>query len=324
MEAEAEAAEGDLERHSSAIESFPRDLLRRLGGTRSSGEHPDPPGEDSEEVELNLNLGLSIGGCFELDPDAKKLIRSSSVASFSPLPRDQEFPAFPPTSLVRTGSLPSEAEEERRKRKQLQGLRRLEAKRKRLEKRNSIKSGAARSDEGVDAGKRTLAAPVATNGRLDLPIGSQFQGVFTIAVPLRLSEQGSQSKGARAQASAGSQRCSSSDNQTPVRESTITSGIRSASTNEAATTLAAEGKQESSERNTVGEMPCVFTRGDGPNGRRIEGFLYKYKKGEEIRIVCVCHGNFFTPAEFVTHAGGTDVDHPLRHIVVCPPPRECL
>lgn len=214
---EAEAAEGDLERHSSAIESFPRDLLRRLSGTRCSGEHPDPSGEASEEVELNLNLGLSLGGCFELDPDAKKLIRSSSVASFSPLPREQEFHALPLTSLVRTSSLPSEAEEERRKRKQLQGLRRLEAKRKRLEKRNSIKSGAARSDEGVDAGKRTLAAPVATNGRLDLPVGSQFQGVFTIAVPLRLSELGSQSKGARAQGSAGSQRCSSSDNQTPAR-----------------------------------------------------------------------------------------------------------
>lgn len=220
---EAETAKGDQERHSSAIESFPRDLLRRLGGTRCSGEHPDPPGEASEEVELNLNLnlnlnlGLSLGGCFELDPDAKKLIRSSSVASFSPLPRELEFHALPLTNLVRTSSLPSEAEEERRKRKQLQGLRRLEAKRKRLEKRNSIKSGAARSDEGVDAGKITLAAPVAANGRLDLPVGSQFQGVFTIAVPFRLSELGSQSKGARAQGSAGSQRCSSSDNQTPAR-----------------------------------------------------------------------------------------------------------
>lgn len=217
VEAEVEAAEGDLERHSSAIESFPRDLLRRLDGTSCSGEHPDLLGEASEEVELNLNLGLSLGGCFELDPDAKKLIRSSSVASFSPLSREPEFNALPLTSLVRTNSLPSEAEEERRKRKQLQSLRRLEAKRKRLEKRNLIKSGAARSDEGVDSGKRTLAAPVATNGRLDLPIGSQFQGVFTIAVPLRLSEQGCQSKDARAQGSVGSQRCSSSDNRTPAR-----------------------------------------------------------------------------------------------------------
>ncbi|KAF5185390.1 Ninja [Thalictrum thalictroides] len=66
------------------------------------------------------------------------------------------------------------------------------------------------------------------------------------------------------------------------------------------------------------EMPCVSTKGDGPNGRRIEGFLYRYKKGEEVRIVCVCHGSFLTPAEFVKHAGGGDVAHPLRHIVVTP------
>lgn len=72
------------------------------------------------------------------------------------------------------------------------------------------------------------------------------------------------------------------------------------------------------ERNMIEEMPCVSTKGDGPNGRRIEGFLYKYRKGEEVRIVCVCHGSFLTPAEFVRHAGGGDVAHPLKHIVVNP------
>lgn len=74
------------------------------------------------------------------------------------------------------------------------------------------------------------------------------------------------------------------------------------------------------ERNMLEEMPCVSTTGDGPNGRRIEGFLYKYRKGEEVRIMCVCHGNFLTPAEFVKHAGGGDVAHPLRHIVINPTP----
>lgn len=74
------------------------------------------------------------------------------------------------------------------------------------------------------------------------------------------------------------------------------------------------------ERSMMEEMPCVSTRGDGPNGRRVEGFLYKYRKGEEVRIVCVCHGSFLTPAEFVKHAGGGDVAHPLRHIVVNPSP----
>ncbi|KAL6983332.1 hypothetical protein U1Q18_016721 [Sarracenia purpurea var. burkii] len=70
--------------------------------------------------------------------------------------------------------------------------------------------------------------------------------------------------------------------------------------------------------NSMDNMPCVFTQGDGPNGRRIEGILYKYGKGEEVRIMCVCHGNFLSPAEFVRHAGGGNVAHPLKHIVVNP------
>ena len=71
-------------------------------------------------------------------------------------------------------------------------------------------------------------------------------------------------------------------------------------------------------RNVLEDMPCVSTTGVGPNGKRIEGFLYRYRKGEEVRIVCVCHGSFLSPAEFVKHAGGGDVDHPLKHIVVNP------
>ena len=76
--------------------------------------------------------------------------------------------------------------------------------------------------------------------------------------------------------------------------------------------------------NSMEDMPCVFTKGCGPNGRRIEGILYKYGKGEEVRIMCVCHGNFLSPAEFVKHAGGEDVAHPLRHIVVNPSPAPFL
>lgn len=68
--------------------------------------------------------------------------------------------------------------------------------------------------------------------------------------------------------------------------------------------------------NAMEDMPCVFTKGDGPNGRRIEGILYQYGKREEVRIMCVCHGSFLSPAEFVKHAGGGDVAHPLRHIVI--------
>ncbi|KAG6433161.1 hypothetical protein SASPL_104769 [Salvia splendens] len=63
------------------------------------------------------------------------------------------------------------------------------------------------------------------------------------------------------------------------------------------------------------QMPCVSATGNGPNGRTITGFLYKYTKSE-VSIMCVCHGSFFSPAKFVEHAGGVDVTHPLRHITI--------
>ncbi|XP_016470312.1 uncharacterized protein LOC107792595 [Nicotiana tabacum] len=69
----------------------------------------------------------------------------------------------------------------------------------------------------------------------------------------------------------------------------------------------------------LSRMPCVSTTGNGPNGKTIRGLLYRYNNRTEISIICVCHGKSFTPSEFVEHAGGVDVSHPLRHITVIPP-----
>ncbi|CAA7050912.1 unnamed protein product [Microthlaspi erraticum] len=65
------------------------------------------------------------------------------------------------------------------------------------------------------------------------------------------------------------------------------------------------------------QMPCVTSTGNGPEGKTVNGFLYRYSKSE-ISIICVCHGISFSPAEFIVHAGGTNVSHPLRHITVVP------
>ncbi|XP_060959241.1 ninja-family protein AFP3-like [Cannabis sativa] len=61
----------------------------------------------------------------------------------------------------------------------------------------------------------------------------------------------------------------------------------------------------------------ISTKGEGPNGKRFTGFLYRYAKSE-VNIVCVCRGTAFSPAEFVEHAGCTDVSTPLKHITVIP------
>lgn len=104
-------------------------------------------------------------------------------------------------------------------------------------------------------------------------------------------------------------------------------GIKPVSTNESAAltkdTKGEIGKPPKPQTTTpdailaLRNMPCVSTTGNGPNGKTINGFLYRYTKSE-VSIICVCHGSSFTPAEFVQHAGGTDVSHPLRHITVIP------
>ena len=53
-------------------------------------------------------------------------------------------------------------------------------------------------------------------------------------------------------------------------------------------------------------MPSVITTGDGTiTGKRT------------VCIVCVCHGSFPSPTEFVMHAGGKEVADPMKHITVC-------
>lgn len=89
-----------------------------------------------------------------------------------------------------------------------------------------------------------------------------------------------------------------------------------AATNKSKETSPSSAQSLPAARNIIEDMPCVSTTGDGPNGKKIDGFLYRYMKGQEVRIVCVCHGSFLSPAEFVKHAGGRDVAHPLKHIVV--------
>ncbi|XP_010939184.1 ninja-family protein AFP3 [Elaeis guineensis] len=364
-----ETTEGEIQRICSRNESYSRDFLKRFSGNILAEEQPEATGGDSDEIELSL--GLSLGGCFGADHKGKKLVRSSSIASFSSSPREPEFPVI--TALSRTSSLPTETEEERRKRKELQSLKRMEAKRKRLEKRNSLKQGRRVDEEGEK--RRSLAAPVvmkvgkfegALNGCHGFSGGGHFGGLMNGAAPPgtpgwapgsgrvvsrqmsqgSIGSQGSSSSGMSEYDSrpmqgfdiSGFSSCTEARSSLTIRSLPENSNHKMAATPPTAIVGKAVGSvgggeedppkkiarrasgMKEVERNMMEEMPCVSTRGEGPNGRRIEGFLYKYKKGEEVRIVCVCHGSFLTPAEFVRHAGGGDVAHPLRHIVVNPSP----
>lgn len=141
-----EANEGGsrgMEKVSVQTEKYPTDLLQRF--LCSNNSHQNQIGvfnedeEDAEEIELNL--GLSLGGRFGVDKNSKKLIRSSSVAGTIPLLRGEDDASTPTAvsypALIRTSSLPPETEEDWRKRKELQTLRRMEAKRRRFEKQRN-------------------------------------------------------------------------------------------------------------------------------------------------------------------------------------------
>ncbi|EEC82402.1 hypothetical protein OsI_26773 [Oryza sativa Indica Group] len=271
-----------------------RDLLGgfggEVGGAAVAGEKV---GGESDEIELSL--GLSLGGCFgaDLAREFKKprLVRSSSIASICSLPGgggggaggDDVATAAPaPAPLMRTSSLPTETEEERWRRREMQSLKRLEAKRKRLERRNSMNSGRSAGGGGGGGGGRD-------DGQ-DAMYPTGFQ----------------------------------------LRRSVVSQGSTSSCMPEPGVGVGAEAMDTSSSDNASCQnkpLPPTASSGGGGGGRppangsmKEQPPLRTLRKGEEVRIVCVCHGNFLTPAEFVKHAGGGDVTNPLRHIVVNPSP----
>ncbi|XP_015065661.1 ninja-family protein 2-like [Solanum pennellii] len=63
-------------------------------------------------------------------------------------------------------------------------------------------------------------------------------------------------------------------------------------------------------------MPCGTTSGGIINGKLTEGILYSGGEEKRISIHCICHGMFYTTAEFVKHGGGKEVDDPMKFIKV--------
>ncbi|RAL38334.1 hypothetical protein DM860_002312 [Cuscuta australis] len=319
---------------------FSRDLLQSfMGVSGGRGSESEKAAEDGGEVELNL--GLSLGGRFGVDKSPNKLVRSSSITTSLPITMLEDEAAAPApspvaySSLIRTSSLPVETEEEWRKRKELQSMRRMEAKRRRSEKQRN--SRVYKDDDGGSRGcsnadEQYLAAAKnyygggsgvgeiskgrknyhSTRGSLESRRGScssmsEFESKLILGSD-ELSPRSIQSlQEGRAQEAAGSSTTTKATGNEETETSSNKLALASLQAREVGTTTATAAMED---------MPCVFTKGDGPSGRRIDGILYKYGKGEEVRIMCVCHGTFLSPSEFVTHAGGSDVAHPLKHIVI--------
>ncbi|XP_050270534.1 ninja-family protein AFP3-like isoform X2 [Quercus robur] len=341
------------------MRNFPRDLLPRImAGNHFHEKMEVEEGSEEDREEIELSLGLSLNGRFGVDPErAKKLMRSSSIPDFVKEEKETTCVvpmACAPTPLIRTCSLPTETEEQWRKRKELQSLRRLEAKRKRSEKQrnwkdkrvdNTNNNNNISSNNSNDQKEKEQCVKVLNEFSWGCEKGNGLEGFSQQPIPLSqgsIGSQGSASSGISESESQPSQpqgmnKCievrsptsahSTESDQKPPLYNGMT--ITEKSSRCAAALMENQSKKPTDAdkgvakeivRNVLEDMPCVSTKGDGPNGKRIEGFLYRYRKGEEVRIVCVCHGSFLTPAEFVKHAGGGDVAHPLKHIVVNPTP----
>ncbi|XP_034929514.1 ninja-family protein AFP3 [Populus alba] len=343
---------GQHQRNISMSNNLPKELLQRF----ISGNHYNHRlnGEEGEDDDVELSLGLSLNGRFGVDPKAKKITRSSSIASDFINPTGENGSAFVVSNLEsnylpRTCSLPTETKEEWRKRKEMQTLRRMEAKRKRTEKQKILKTVTDKTmgeedkrENGTNGDHHQKEFLKSFNGFFGVGVEGLSTQAEVAAPPLTHESQGTGSSGItefESQPLQGMNKYTESRSPVSVQslsdyeqrsiiapglvlgeKSSFPAGVAMEKNGSNKLTVTENGTKEVV-RDVLEDMPYVSTKGDGPNGKHIEGFLYQYRKGEEVRIVCVCHGSFLSPAEFVKHAGGGgDVEQPLKHIVVHPSP----
>lgn len=301
---------------SSGEENTGIDMLERFHTKRDSerklGER------DEGEGEIELSLGLSLNGRFGVDPKRRhnNITRAASIAGFSVGSGLEDVRAWsvaggPDVGLSRTCSLPMDTEEWR-KRKELQSLKRLEAKRKRMEKMKNVRMVRVKA-----GGDEVVVGPPAPQPAVVIDKRSSVQFCSQGSI-------GSQGSGAGSsgvsdpdtheipQATNNGSPASTRSSVEPIVDNKPAEIV----TEKPSPVLEHSGsRNEEALKNMISNMPCVSTR-DGPDGKRINGFLYRCKSGEELKIICVCRGEFLSPAEFVKHGGGGDVENPLRHIVI--------
>ncbi|KAJ4831839.1 hypothetical protein Tsubulata_017502 [Turnera subulata] len=291
--------------------------------------------QETQYEQPDLNLGLSLGGIYSENSRERLLNRSSSQNDLLTLNRTAtvELDPQPPKSflsLARSSSLPTEAEKEQR-RMVLRELvrRRFEAAQTIaeqmgafgvIEKENSpppepmpsspskVAAWAAASASKSPAFRRAILriqAHTALHGN------GNFEGLGDLAAE---KDVGSSQTLANFRGVVPKVNCwGTGTGGTVVKpaESILESPNKKAKVS--------GGWSGNNAMDSMKHMPTVATTGGIPNGRRIEGILYKCTNAQ-ICIVCVCHGNFLSPEEFVRHAGGKDVTNPMRNITICTAP----
>ncbi|KAL0535642.1 hypothetical protein IC582_029983 [Cucumis melo] len=298
------------------------DLMLRLSPEMS---------RETTEVSISeppdLTLRLSLGGIYCGKSKDNSLARSSSVigvisqnAEASKWNMQRQTGSF--LSLSRSCSLPAETDQLGRiKLKEFQLMRRMEAKKRLVEQRSS--RAPAPEDEksaAIPPSPSEVAAWAAASAAKSPALCRAIDKIKSTQGSLSQSytTEGHGSVGSAKGSSTSQSSLESNDRESVVNSQTMASRkTEKPPTNAAKRARISKALMEGDKgMDVMRTMPSVSTIGDGPNGRKVEGFLYKYMKGQ-VCIVCVCHGSFLTPTEFVKHAGGKEVANPLKHIHVC-------
>ncbi|XP_042951083.1 ninja-family protein AFP3-like isoform X6 [Carya illinoinensis] len=263
-----------------------------------SSKNPKHTQFANTKPKLDLSLGLSLGGVHREYFKENPVIRSSSNAGMI----TEKVNTGEPNSAMqgvffssqRSCSLPVENKQREIMIKDLPAKKRMEAQRSLVEKQR--KGGMAAIEEENPSGETAVppsdvaawaVASAARSPALCRAIG-KIKAEGQIYGKLQLKEKGKSVK------------LSKRKLEKPSKKVKVSKGCF-----------------QDNGMDVMKQMPSVTTTGDGPNGKRIEGFLYRYTKSQ-VSIVCVCHGSSLSPAEFVKHAGGKDVKNPLKQITVFP------
>ncbi|KAF3438059.1 hypothetical protein FNV43_RR20815 [Rhamnella rubrinervis] len=308
----------------------PTNFLQRFSPEKTTSSETENS-SSKEPQQPDLSLRLSLGGLYYSEKSNEKpplLARSSSDGGvITQEGGDTGEPKTPPPatmpsflSLSRSCSLPAETEKTTITIKDLQAMRRMVAKKRLVDRQRGYR--AALEEERSPPPPAPLmasemaawAAASATKSaaltRALAKIKSQgfvfgrreFEGPRDITSTKSMPEQREKEPAAFAFGSIAKAKSAG-----PAENNKLENALKKVKVS--------SGIVLDNGMDVMNKMPSVTTTGDGPNGRKIEGFLYKYTKSQ-VSIVCVCHGSFLTPAEFVRHAGGTDVENPMKHINV--------
>ncbi|XP_075660765.1 ninja-family protein AFP3-like [Castanea sativa] len=309
----------------------PRNLLLRFSSEKESNQTQ----LSNCEPQLDLSLRLSLGGVYTENFKEKPITRSASsdtgviAKKISAGESNSSLPGIF-LSLTRSCSLPVDNEQGQVKFNEYQAKKRMEAQKRLVEKQR--RNRASPEEEKTPAEAPLPQSPASEMTSWAVASAAKSPALCRAIVKIKTegyvsgkrkleAHEGLEGVTAEKGATSSQSLPNPKDNEPADIPGAITDGksIKLGETkleNQPKKIKVSNGRFQDNGMDVMKQMPSVTTTGDGPNGKRIEGFLYRYTKGQ-VSIVCVCHGSFLSPAEFVKHAGGKDVENPMKHINVC-------